>query len=68
MDKILTFDFYGILIDTKPISDTISNIAKGYWWDIVPCSKLGWRKIWVNRNYKKGSRRHKTYKEVINLI
>lgn len=50
------------------------HIAKGYWWDIVPCSKLGWRKIWVNRNYKKGSKRHEPYKEVhtldevINLI
>lgn len=26
------------------------HIAKGYWWDIVPSSKLGWNKIWVNRN------------------
>ncbi|OOM15821.1 haloacid dehalogenase type II [Clostridium saccharobutylicum] len=43
------------------------HIAKGYWWDIVPCSKLGWRKIWVNRNYKKGNKRHEPYKEVHTL-
>ena len=28
MDKILTFDCYGTLINTEPISDTISNIAR----------------------------------------
>ena len=25
------------------------HIAKGYWWDIVPAGKMGWKKIWVNR-------------------
>ena len=25
------------------------HIAKGYWWDIVPATKMGWDKIWVNR-------------------
>lgn len=25
------------------------HIAKGYWWDIVPATKMGWKKIWVNR-------------------
>ena len=43
------------------------HIAKGYWWDIVPCSKLGWRKIWVNRQKKKGSNKHKPYLEVTSL-
>lgn len=43
------------------------HIAKGYWWDIVPCSKLGWNKIWVNRNYKKGNKSHEPYKEVHRL-
>lgn len=28
MDKILTFDCYGTLINTEPIFDTIANIAK----------------------------------------
>ena len=26
------------------------HIAKGYWWDIVPAAKMGWRRIWVNRD------------------
>ncbi|WP_416347420.1 HAD family hydrolase [Allobaculum sp. JKK-2023] len=25
------------------------HIAAGYWWDIVPATKLGWKKIWVDR-------------------
>lgn len=25
------------------------HVAKGYWWDIVPAAKMGWQKIWVNR-------------------
>ena len=25
------------------------HIARGYWWDIVPAAKMGWRRIWVNR-------------------
>lgn len=43
------------------------HIAKGYWWDIVPCSKLGWNKIWVNRNQITGSRRHLPYQEIRTL-
>lgn len=43
------------------------HIAKGYWWDIVPCSKLGWNKIWVNRDQITGSRRHLPYREVRTL-
>ncbi|MDD3223663.1 MAG: HAD family hydrolase [Clostridium sp.] len=43
------------------------HIAKGYWWDIVPCSKLGWSKIWVNRNYQKGNKCHEPYQEVHTL-
>lgn len=27
------------------------HIAKGYWWDIVPATKMGWNKIWVNRTH-----------------
>lgn len=44
------------------------HIAKGYWWDIVPCSKLGWNKIWINRANRKGDVRHQPYQEAKNLI
>lgn len=40
------------------------HIAKGYWWDIVPCTKLGWDKIWVNREHKVGMKKHMPYQEV----
>jgi 2-haloacid dehalogenase len=43
------------------------HIAKGYWWDIIPCSIMGWSKIWVNRNNRKGNSRHEPYKEVNTL-
>lgn len=26
-----------------------THIAMGYWWDMVPCQTLGWRRIWINR-------------------
>lgn len=43
------------------------HIAKGYWWDIVPCSKLGWNKIWVNRNHITGSKKHLPFIEIQTL-
>lgn len=26
------------------------HIAKGYWWDMVPATAMGWNKVWVNRS------------------
>lgn len=26
------------------------HAAKGYWWDMVPAQKMGWKRIWINRN------------------
>ena len=43
------------------------HVAAGYWWDIIPASKLGWNKIWVNRRGKRGSSRHHPYHEVAGL-
>lgn len=44
------------------------HIAKGYWWDIVPASKLGWKKIWVNRkNLKKGRDAEQPYVTIHSL-
>ncbi|EKP96560.1 HAD family hydrolase [Lacticaseibacillus paracasei] len=25
------------------------HVAMGYWWDIVPCHKIGWASVWINR-------------------
>lgn len=51
------------------------HIAKGYWWDIVPATKIGWNKIWINRNrLLKGRENEKPYamiyslSELLNLI
>lgn len=43
------------------------HIANGYWWDIVPCTKLGWHKIWCNRNNIKGNQREQPYQEIHSL-
>ncbi|MCI2000379.1 MAG: HAD family hydrolase [Clostridia bacterium] len=43
------------------------HIAKGYWWDIVPCSKIGWKKIWLNRDHKSGMKKHMPYQEIYTL-
>ena len=40
------------------------HIAAGYWWDIAPCSKLGWEKIWVNRSGETGMEKHLPYEEI----
>lgn len=43
------------------------HIAAGYWWDIVPCTKLGWKKVWVNRSGQNGMDRHLPYEEIAKL-
>ncbi|OIL21363.1 hypothetical protein ATW99_01840, partial [Oenococcus oeni] len=43
------------------------HIAKGFWWDIVPCAKIGWKKIWINRNRINGLKEYQPYKEFNDL-
>lgn len=43
------------------------HIAKGYWWDIVPCAALGWSKIWVNRAGMRGRDAQQPYREIPTL-
>lgn len=43
------------------------HVANGYWWDIVPATKMGWPKIWCNRNGIKGNRREAPYQEISSL-
>ena len=44
------------------------HIAKGYWWDIVPASKMGWKKIWVNRSrLLAGRESEKPYQTIFSL-
>lgn len=48
--------------------DTHIHIAAGFWWDIMPCTEVGWkRKIWVNRTGKKGLSEYLPYQEVHSL-
>lgn len=48
-------------------NDNHIHIANGYWWDIVPCKKLGWRKIWINRQGYRGNKREQPYQEIPTL-
>lgn len=44
------------------------HVAKGYWWDIVPAAKMGWKKIWVNRqNLLAGRSSEKPYTTIASL-
>ena len=43
------------------------HVAAGYWWDIVPASKMGWNKIWVNRKGKRGGLSAQPYHTVTTL-
>lgn len=45
------------------------HIAMGYWWDIVPASKMRWNKIWVNRTkLLQGRNSEKPYLTVSTLL
>lgn len=45
------------------------HLAAGYWWDIVPASKMGWSKIWVNRaNLPHGRAAERPYQTVSTLL
>lgn len=48
-------------------NDKHIHIANGYWWDIVPCAKLDWPKIWCNRSEMKGNQREQPYQEIHSL-
>jgi len=43
------------------------HIAAGFWWDIIPASKLGWNRIWVNRRKGAGDSKYRPYFETSNL-
>lgn len=43
------------------------HVAQGYFEDIIPCSRVNWTKVWVNRKAEKGSAAHQPYKEVKTL-
>lgn len=61
-------DFFHQAERTLPLADAEHlHIAAGYWWDIVPCSKLGWNKVWLNRKGQRGSPRHQPYQELTSL-
>ena len=43
------------------------HIAAGFWWDIVPASKVGWNRVWVNRRKAAGDSKYRPYFETVNL-
>ncbi|MCO7126429.1 HAD hydrolase-like protein [Sporolactobacillus shoreicorticis] len=43
------------------------HIAAGFWWDMVPAQRMNWRRIWVNRQAKKGLQNCMPYSEVKTL-
>ncbi|SFG33119.1 HAD hydrolase-like protein [Sporolactobacillus nakayamae] len=43
------------------------HIAAGFWWDMVPAQRMNWRRIWVNRQSKRGLQNCMPYSEVKTL-
>ncbi|MCV3296161.1 HAD-IA family hydrolase [Oenococcus kitaharae] len=61
-------DFFEFVQDQLHLNnDNHIHIAKGFWWDIVPCTKMGWRKIWINRNHLSGLKEYQPYQELPDL-
>lgn len=53
------------ILGCKP-SD-ILHVAQGFYYDIVPASKLGWARVWINRNREEGNEIHGPYHELPDL-
>ncbi|EEI72121.1 putative haloacid dehalogenase, type II [Lentilactobacillus hilgardii ATCC 27305] len=34
---------------SKQLEQPHLHVAMGYWWDVVPCHKIGWSCVWINR-------------------
>lgn len=34
----------------QQVSHDHIHVAMGYWWDVIPCRKMGWPVVWINRN------------------
>lgn len=43
------------------------HIAQGYFEDVIPCKRLGWNCIWVNRDAEKGQEKWMPSNEVTSL-
>lgn len=54
-------------VQTRLGSDRHIHIAAGFWWDIVPAQKMNWKRIWVNRKFKKGLQEYRPFAEVNTL-
>jgi 2-haloacid dehalogenase len=47
--------------------DDILHVAQGFYYDIVPASKLGWKRVWINRNGWPGHPEYGPYHEMPDL-
>ncbi|TGA96276.1 HAD family hydrolase [Sporolactobacillus shoreae] len=54
-------------VQDKLSSNRHVHIAAGFWWDMVPAQRMNWRRIWVNRQSKKGLQNCMPYGEVKKL-
>lgn len=43
------------------------HIAQGYFEDIIPCARIKWNTVWVNRDGERGGREYKACHEVSSL-
>jgi 2-haloacid dehalogenase len=41
-------DFFAYVAQHLPAGEHV-HVAHGFWWDIMPATRLGWHRIWINR-------------------
>ncbi|MDD9150574.1 MULTISPECIES: HAD family hydrolase [unclassified Sporolactobacillus] len=54
-------------VQNKLLNNHHVHIAAGFWWDMVPAQRMNWRRIWVNRQSKRGLQNCMPYREVKKL-
>ncbi len=42
-------DFFAYVAQHLPAGEHV-HVAHGFWWDIMPATRRGWRRIWINRD------------------
>lgn len=59
-DDVITADETGCYKPQKAFFDFVDahlpagehlHVAHGFWWDIMPATRRGWRRIWINRDH-----------------
>ena len=63
--QLIFFQQAESLLDLKKAQHC--HVAQGYFYDIIPAARMGWKRLWINRNGELGSAAEQPYTEVHTL-